>query len=26
MTLPYSYMGLRQIGKGIDAFVGKGEK
>ena len=25
MTLPYSYMGLRQIGKGIDAFVGKGK-
>lgn len=22
MTLPYSYMGLRQIGKGIDAFAG----
>lgn len=23
MTLPYSYMGLRQIGKGIDAFTSK---
>ena len=22
MALPYSYMGLRQIGKGVDAFVG----